>query len=193
MTSDRTRFFGEPSAFGIRYKPGYRYRDYAHSFAFLHLVIGGQIIGDPEESCQTDTWLRGLSHLRTRVVDHFDELEHEAFAGRTDRELHELIWKANQDPDQYDPRFSYLPSLSNRVWERCHISIDETTDSWLVAMLACQGRLKFLSQGVQPPCPQDLIGTLFQAEVDPGEVVQIIDQCTAVVLNDERGFRVSAD
>jgi len=170
--------FGDPARFAIRYVPGYRYSDYPQPCAWLHLVIGGQVIGDTAETCLTGTWLGQAEILRTKVEQRATLLAHEEFNDRSAEDVFELVWRAN---GQQSPGAEHLPQLPGPVWANCHISFDETTDAWLIALVFVNGRTTFMWQGTREPCAPELIGELFTHTVDPDEVIAVIEECARTV------------
>ena len=170
-------YIGDKNSFAIRYVPGYTYRDSGHYYAFCHLVLGGQIIGNPAESCSLNSWKYSLKLLKDRIKNDFESIAHLEFSNKSDRELFELIWKANQLEEEYKDEYKYLPVLDNQVWSSCHISIDETTDAYLITMTETEGKIKFLWEGWREPCPEDKIGKLFEVTVDRNIVIEAMENC----------------
>jgi hypothetical protein len=153
------------------------------NFAFCHLVFGGEIIGDENETCYLSSWKNSLKKLKDRIENNSSSLYHEEFNNRNDRELFELIWKANQQEEHYSTEYSYLPVLDNEIWSNCHISIDETTDAYLIAMTEDNGEIKFLWEGLREPCAVDKIGELFSINIDKNLVVETIENCLIEIEN----------
>jgi len=163
-------YFGDKDTFAIRYfNNGKEY--------FCHLVLGGQIIGDSEEPCYLSSWTYSLERLKNRIKDNFNSITHQEFANRTNSEQFELIWKANQLEEDYKPEYVYLPILDNAVWVNCYISIDETTDAYLIAMVEENREIKFLWQGWREPCSEEKIGKLFSVTVDKDFVIKTMENC----------------
>jgi hypothetical protein len=155
MRRERPVIFGDPNDFAIRYVPGYRSGEWR--YAWLHLVIRGEVIGDPSEECLVSTWLISIANALERVEDAATRLSHPAFAGYRDDELFAMVWKSN---GAMDPAYGYLPTLPGSVWANCSLSIDETTDAWLVGVVFVHGQLRFLWKGWRPPCPYESLGLL---------------------------------
>jgi hypothetical protein len=176
MATEET-YIGDKNIFAIRYVPGYTYQDSGHYYAFCHLVLGGQIIGDPNESCFLSSWKYSLQHLKDRIKNDFNSIIHAEFSNKSDREIFELIWKANQLEEEYKDEYKYLPMLDNKVWSNCHISIDETTDAYLITMTETEGKIKFLWKGWREPCTEDKIGKLFAVTVDRNLVIEAMESC----------------
>ena len=77
--------------------------------AICHLVIGNSLIGQTDEECYLPTWLFSLSDRLNRIVDTKASLFPKEFEGLTDREIFEIILKANQLDEEFHPDFLYLP------------------------------------------------------------------------------------
>ena len=124
--------------------------------------INGQILGNIEEPSYLSTWKSAVHRLQEKIKNDFDLLWHSEFENRNDIEIFELIWKANQQEEDYNPQFIYLPALENEIWSNCHIAIDETIDAFLIAIIKQQNnKIKFLWQGWREPCPEDKIDKLY--------------------------------
>jgi len=177
MTTEKEIYFGDRSTFAIRYVPGYVYKNSGHYYAFCHLVLGGQIIGDPEESCFLSTWKNSLQRFKDQIQNDFHSIAHSEFSNRSDKELFELVWKANQLEEEYKQEYNYLPVLDNKVWSNCHISIDETTDAFLITMTELKGRIQFIWEGWREPCPIDRVVKLFSVTVDKNLVIETMESC----------------
>lgn len=183
--------FGDKSTFGIRYASGYTYKGNPKwLYSFLHLTLGGQIIGDKDESCSTETWIYNIKRIQKRLVEHFADLKNTEFKDRRDDEVFELVWKSNQSEEEFSPEYQYLPVLDNDVWSSCHLSIDETIDAWLITMTEDNSKLKFIWKGWRNPCPEEEIGKLYSTNVDKDFVVKTINECVSYVENDYKNYRV---
>jgi hypothetical protein len=124
-------------------------------------MLGGQIIGDKDESCYLSSWKYAVENLKDELKNRTYAIFHPEFENRNNEELFELIWKANQLEEAYKSEYSHLPILDNKVWATCHFSIDETTDAFLITMTADGDSIKILWEGWREPCPADRIGKLF--------------------------------
>lgn len=175
------RYIGNPETFAIRFIPGYTDQSKKYSYAYCHLVLGGQIIGEKGEMCFLNTWLFSLRMLRNLIKDGYSSICHPEFRNRTDREIFEMIWKANQSEEDYTPEYEYLPVLEHEVWSNCSVSLDETTDAFLIAVIGYESNLKFIWQGWREPCPSDRINKLHSIVVDRNFVVSVIEKCLAVI------------
>ena len=191
-------FFGDKETFAVRYVPGYRVArkdtinipeppGYKHEVgyyynAYLHLVLEGQIIGNPDEWCFADAWIYYTESTLIRLESHFDELYHPEFDHCTDEEVFQLIQKSNQYEDDFDPNYYYLPQLDNSIWSNCHISLDETIDAWSIYKIQPQkDKLKFLWNGWRQPCPPENINKTFSITVDRDFVIQTLNTCVEEV------------
>ncbi len=182
MESESEKYIGDKKKFAIRYLP----IDNSSNFAFCHLVFGGQIIGNENETCYLSSWKISLKTLKNKIENNSKSLFYEEFSNRNDRELFELIWKSNQDEVDYDAEYSYLPVLENEIWSNCHISIDETTDAYLIAMIENNGNIKFLWEGFREPCSADKIGKLFSINIDKNFVIETIEKCLIEIENNTK-------
>ncbi|MEI9920915.1 MAG: hypothetical protein WDO14_19285 [Bacteroidota bacterium] len=125
-------YIGDKNTFAIRHVSGYSIKDTRHFYSYCHLVLGGQIIGNKEESCYLSSWKATLENRKEDIKNRTTAILHPEFENRSDEELFELIWKANQSEEDYKPEFSHLPVLNSKVWASCHLSIGETTDAYLI-------------------------------------------------------------
>jgi hypothetical protein len=186
----KERYFGNPNTFAIRYIPGYITKDKNHYYAYCHLVLNGQIIGDKTESCFLSSWLSSFERLRDQAKNNFDSIKHPAFKNRSDREIFELIYKANQLPERYRKRYEHLPVLDNKVWVNCAISIDETTDAFLIAWVEAAGNVKFLWKGICPPCPPERNGKFFSIVVPREFVIESMENCVRTIRLEMKDYPV---
>ncbi len=177
MNIEKEIYIGNKDTFAIRYVPGYSSKDGDHYYAFCHLVLGGQIIGDKNESCYLNSWKYSIHLLKEQIRTDFQSIQHKEFTNKSDKELFELIWKANQLEEEYKLEYLYLPALENKVWSNCNISIDETTDAFLITMTEDNGKIKFIWEGWREPCPIEKIGKLFSVSVDKDFVIETIENC----------------
>lgn len=167
------KYFGDRTSFAIRYKP---YNDNNHSFACLHLILKGQLIGDPQEPTSIIGWLQTIEYYSDRLLYEFENLTVKEFDNKEDEEIWEMIWKSNQLHEEYNQKYLHLPTLENIVWEKCHVTFDETTDSWLLAMVKQNENLKIMWKGLDAPCPERNINKLYSITVDKEFVIQTINE-----------------
>jgi len=157
-------------------------------YAFLHLSVNGKIIGDPLESCSVLTWLNSVSLFLNRIKN--NELANDEFSNRKDDELFELIWKANQFKDEFNPAYTYLPQLDSAVWENCHLSLDETTDAYLITTTQIDDDIKIIWQGWRNPCTPNLINKLFSLSIRKETLIKILEDCHTYVMADLANYRI---
>lgn len=184
MTIAGETYIGDKNTFAIRYQPSYVHTGSENYYVFCHLVLSGQIIGDVDEVCYLNSWKSSLEYLKDRIKYDFSSIGHTEFLNRSDREVFELIWKANQLEEEFKEEYNYLPVLNNEVWSNCRISIDETTDAYLLAMTEADGKIKFLWEGWGEPCPADRIGKLFSITLDKDFVAETMESCLATIESD---------
>lgn len=183
-------YFGDKNGFAIRYIPEKKYitlEGHEWLYAYLHLSINGQLIGDPTESCVALTWLNGLAGFLQRIKN--GENKHAEFVNRSDEEIFELIWKSNQLEEDFDPQFTHLPQLDSSVWH-CHLSLDETIDAYLITVTEQGDKLKFICKGWRRPCPKELIGKLFSATFEKDEVIKTLEECIQFVNSDFKNYEM---
>ena len=128
------RIFGNKTDFGIRYVSGWQSQDSKYYFGKLHLLLNGQIIGDKNESCLIVAWISRMQNILTLIENNSHRFYNPEFDKRTDEEIFELIYKSNQLPNEFNKDFIDLPVLSSEIWQYCNLSIDETTDAYLITM-----------------------------------------------------------
>lgn len=177
-------YFGDKNTFAIRYIQGHTDKSKKYFYAYCHLVLKGQIIGDIKELCYLNSWKNSVQDLKDHIKNNFDLLWHPEFNNRTENEIFELIFKANQLEEDFNPEYSYLPVLDDKVWSNCHISIDETIDAFLLAMVKHNEKIKFLWQGWREPCPMDKIDKLNSIVLDKQFVIEVIEECLNAITND---------
>ena len=112
--------------------------------AICHLIFDNKLIGRPDEECYLPTWLFSLTDRRNRIVDRKHLLFPKEFEGLTDREIFEIILKANQLQEEFHPDFLYLPKLDNKFWSDHHFTLDETIDGYLIYFYVKDNQIKFL-------------------------------------------------
>ncbi|MES2679406.1 MAG: Imm42 family immunity protein [Bacteroidota bacterium] len=180
--------FGDKSTFAIRYVPGYIYKDNPDwIYAFLHFVLGGHVIGDIEESCAVEkSWLPSLELVKNNLIQ--NNYRHPEFANRTNDELFELVYKANQSESEFKSEYKHLPQLDSDVWSICCLRMDETTDAYLSALVEADNKLKFIWEGWRAPCPVDEINKRFSITVDKNFVIKTINECISYVVNDYKNY-----
>lgn len=184
--------FGDPSGFGIRYVRGYISKDHPDwIYGYLHLILNGHVIGSADEFCSTETWLWSLKLILKRMLGDSDEFKHPDFFGRKDEEIFELIWKANQFESEFKKDFLHLPKLENSVWSSCHISLDETTDAYLITLTEHEDKLKFIWQGWRQPCPEEEIGKLFSCTATKQHFIDTCFECITFVESDYKNYPLS--
>ena len=182
-------YFGDKNTFAIRYRSDYKTgtNDNTWYYAFLHLQLNGQLIGDPDETCSVNTWLHSIELFLKRIRD--NNLVHSEFLNKTDDELFELIWKANQFEEDFNSKYSYLPQLDNSVWSKCSFGIDETTDAYLITTTEIENKIKFMWQGWRHPCPANLIDKLFSLTLDKEVVIKTLMDCIKYVSADLSNYK----
>lgn len=168
MTFGQGVYFGNKNTFAVRYARGYTDKDNGHFYAYCHLVLGGQIIGDKDELFFKKSWHYSLERIKERIRNNFSDISNNEFINRSDREIFELVWKANQLEEEYKPEYAYLPVLSNEVWSNCGLSIGETTDAYLMVMVGSGNDVKFTWEGWRAPCPEERTGKLFTVSIGQG-------------------------
>lgn len=176
---ENEKYIGNKNKFAIRYLP----IENDSNFAFCHLVFNGEIIGDKNESCYLATWIGSLKKIKYKIENNSKNLSHKEFENRSDRELFELIWKANQEEENYNVEYNYLPALENEIWSNCHISIDETIDAYLITMTENNEIIKFIWEGWREPCPLDKIGKLNSVSIEKNFVIETFEDCLLEIEN----------
>jgi hypothetical protein len=183
MTSDNEIYFGNKNTFAIRYIPGYTDKSKKSFFAYCHLVLGGQIIGDEDEICYLNSWTYSLEFLKKKIEDDSYSICHLELNNKSNSELSELIWKENQLEDEFKSDCLHLPNC-------CNISLDETTDAFLIAMIEIDGKLKFIWKGWREPCPLDKIDKLYSIIVDRELVIDTMDKCLLTIAEGRLSYPI---
>lgn len=177
MTTENETYIGDKNTFAIRYVPGYSDKNKKHFYAYCHLILGGQIIGEPTELCYLNSWSYSLERLKDLISNSFEELSHSEFTNKSDNELFELIQKSHQTEDNYKIEYKHLPVLDNKIWRNCYFSIDETTDAFLMTITEHHGEVKFLWEDWCEPCPKDKINKLYSITVERKHVIDVMEKC----------------
>jgi hypothetical protein len=138
--------FGDINTFAIRYQPYEPEQPYEgmYKLAICHLIINGKVLGSPEENCYLPTWFYYLSRQRDFIETNGNDLFTKEFQERTDREIFEMILKANQLETEFSPDFLYLPQLNEKIWSRHSFTLDETIDVYLFYFYVMDDRIHFL-------------------------------------------------
>jgi hypothetical protein len=181
MITENETYYGDKDTFAIRYVPGYSDENKKYFYAYCHLVLGGQIIGEKKEPCYLNSWKYSLEIIKNRIKNDFDSICHPEFYNKSNNELFELICKINQLEEDYKSEYAHLPILDKKVWGNCVISIDETIDAFLITMMGLNGKIKFLWEGWREPCPKDKINILYSIDIDKEFVVETMERCLLTV------------
>jgi hypothetical protein len=188
MNSQSDYIFGDKNTFAISYVPDFSDINQRNYYAYCHLVLGGQIIGDIKESCYLDSWKNSIEKLKDQLLNNFHLIFNSEFKDRNDREIFELICKSNQLKEDYKSDYNYLPVLESSIWNNCHFNIDETTDSYTLIMIWLNGKIKFLWEGWCEPCPKDQLDKLFSIVVDREFVIDNISKFLQKVEADKLNY-----
>jgi Immunity protein 42 len=141
------QIFGEKDIFAISYKPGAEWSSGSQVLIFCHIMLKGTIIGNTEEVEMLGTCVADLQRLRDKVQTNEGYFRDPLFDGLDDNEVMELIYRSNQLEEDYDPAFSYLPSVeTNDLWYRHTVTLAESTDHYAIVVFEEKGLLKFLWQ-----------------------------------------------
>ena len=175
------RIFGDASNFAIQYQdcPDAYNHELSSKMAICHLMINGQIIGKATEECYLPTWLFSLTDRRNRIDQRRSNLFPKEFEGLSDREIFELILKANQLEEEFRTDFLYLPQPNNEIWGEHHFTIDETIDGYLICFYVRNDRITFLIENLSGI--SDIPGRNYQFmfhTVDLNFFMQIVDEMT---------------
>lgn len=155
----------------------------------LHLILGGHIIGTIEESCSAQTWLSSASRLLDRLKSDFDKFKSPEFLGRSDYEIFELVWKANQSESEFLPEYHHLPQLNNVIWSYCALHLDETIDAYLITITGHGDKIKLIWKGWREPCPLDEIDKLHSVTVDKNLLIKTLSDCVKYVNKDFQNYK----
>jgi len=166
MTTKNETYFGNPDTFAIRYLQILSDENEGEKYAYCHLVLGGQIIGDKNEKCYLKTWMSAIYSLKEKLDNNFEALSIPEFKNKTDREIFELLLKANQLETEHKQDFSYLLILDNEVWSSCLISLDETIDAYMIFMIESDRKIQLLWCDWREQCQVDKIDKLYSITVD---------------------------
>ena len=143
---DTSQIFGEKRKFAIYFRACPDKYNYAPTdkMAICHLIISNNLIGQPDEECYLPTWIFSLTNRCNRIVDTKHLLFPKEFNGLSDREIFEIILKANQLEDEFHSDFLYLPQLDNKFWSDHLFSLDETIDDYLIYFYVKDNQITFL-------------------------------------------------
>lgn len=169
------KYWGNPDLFAIRYDASCIEKD----FKRLHIMLGGQIIGDSNELCYFSTWIASIQQLYFRIKFKRSQLDLD-ISPYSRIELYELIKKSGQLEKDFSPEFIYLPKYdSQAIWARCNLSLDETTDAWDMYFLSNNDNVLFFWKGLRDPCPKNQIGLLYTIDIEQIKVEQILAEIIA--------------
>ena len=181
INMDTSQTFGEKSEFAIYYRNCPDKYNYAPTdkMAICHLIIGNILLGRPGEECYLPTWVFSLTDRRNRIVDTRHILFPKEFDGLTDREIFEVILKANQFDEEFHPDFLYLPQLDNEIWSRHSFTLDETVDGYLIYFYVKGNHIRFLIEDETERVESDYRSFKFIFHsVDFDFFIRTIDQAT---------------
>jgi hypothetical protein len=190
MNSKRESIFGDKNTFAIHYVPGYSDKSKKYFYAYCHLVLGGQIIGDIQEICYLNSWKNSIEKLKNQLLNNFGSIFNSEFKERNDREIFELIEKANQLPEDYKSDFHYLPVLDSSSWYNCHFNIDETTDAYTLYMIEFSGKIKLLWEGWCEQSPKDQFDKLFSVVVNREFVIETLSNFLQKIETDILNYSI---
>jgi hypothetical protein len=128
----------------------------------------------------------GKEKLTNNVV----KLYNKEFKNRTENEIFQMIYKANQMEEEYEEEFSYLPILPNSIWRYCNVGLDETIDAYLLTITSKDDEIKFIWKGWREPCGKEQIGVLNSVMVKKEIVIKTIIECLNLVKQDMRNYKM---
>ncbi len=140
------KIFGDVGNFAITYSPcpeSYNYED-KDEFAICYLVVKGNYINRQRNECWLPPWLYHLTDRKKRINTTREILFPKEFDGLSDREIFELILKANQLEEEFHSDFLYLPQVDNEIWNRHRFDLYETTDGYLSYFYVKNNKITFL-------------------------------------------------
>jgi len=184
------KIFGNRTEFGIRYVSGWKSDDSKYNFGKLHLLLNGHLIGDENETCLIGTWISSMEKNLVLIENNSNKLYHSEFHKRTDEEIFEIIYKSNQLPEEFNQKHIDLPVLPNEVWQNCNLSIDETIDAYLIAMICDRDIMKFIWKDWRDPCPKGQINELISISIEKTQVSSVINECLKYVNNDINTYEI---
>jgi hypothetical protein len=137
--------FGDKNTFAIDcFVPGHIPPE-EQVLIYCHLVLGNQYIGLPDDPDLLGTCGLHLKKLKEIVLGENEQITHSLFDSLSDREILELIWKANQSEEEFDPGFNYLPNLeSERLWSKHTFMLGESLDQYYMAVIDQFENIKFI-------------------------------------------------
>lgn len=151
--------------------------------AICHLIISNNLIGRPDEECYLPTWFFSLTDSKSRIADTKHLLFPKDFEDLSDREIFEIILKANQIEDEFHPDFLYLPQLDNRFWRDHHFTIDETIDGYLCYFYVRNNQITFLIEDETESLDNDCRSYKFIFHsVDLDFFINTVDKATEFLL-----------
>src|SRR5690606_12210657 len=132
-----------------------------------------------DEECYLPSWIFSLTDRRNRIVDTKHLLFPKEFEGLTDREIFEVILKANQLDEEFHPDFLYLPQLDNDFWSRHSFALDETVDGYIIYFYVKHNQIKFLIEDETESMESDYRSYKFIFHsVDLDFFIRTVDQAT---------------
>jgi hypothetical protein len=140
------QIFGNRNTFAICYTPVSKSRNSEGAvLIYCHLMLKGNLIGDPNEWNILGNCFCDLLDLRNKVQKNQGQFRDSIFDGLNDYEIMELIYKSNQLEEEYNPAFSHLPVLkSNELWYNHTFMLAESIDQYKLVVFEEEGKLKFV-------------------------------------------------
>jgi hypothetical protein len=169
------QIFGDSNSFAIQYRPE------ADRYAYLHLILGNKFIGAKDEYSLIGTWVLMMKHLKESIQKNWVNLEHPIFKSLSDKEIFELVSKANQLEDEFNPLYEYLPHFESEFWGRHFVSLDETIDAYLIVVIRKGVNLKYIWEGWRSPCPPEQINKTYSVEVPLNFFNSTVDDCLSFI------------
>jgi hypothetical protein len=156
--SKNALYIGDKATFAIRYMPDFssvpteQFPRISH-LTFCHFVFGGQLIGIEDENCYLSTWKYAFEWYTDLIKYDFEKLSSPIFTDRTDEELWDLMglsYKLSREmPFKKNSRTALFLENNDRtalesIADRCSLSIDETTDRFVLYLMSMGDDIKFI-------------------------------------------------
>jgi hypothetical protein len=143
--------FGEIQSFALECETPANVRPLKQPNICCHMIVGARVVGDPNDIELVGLYEGDLKRMLDRVL-HLRAVGHDfSIDGLSDREVVELVLKANQLEDEFDPKFIHLPQLESKFWYTHQLFLATTTDQDFVGVFNSRNNIKLFHFNFNTP------------------------------------------
>ena len=185
MNYEQEIIFGDPSKFALRFYPETNCLSKPGNFVygFVHMIIGGKLIGTSEESCDLYTWMGSASIWLENIRKYQGDFSYPITDQLNNEDLFNIFTESNSLKEYVESKFPDLPKLDSRLFSLHRVHIDETIDAYTIICYESNHQLKFIWKGWHSPCPKEEIGQLNSFTVEYPVYLEAMDGCMEYLTN----------